>query len=128
VQLRETDAIAFLKQACELSSSLQKLGCEVALVQYGCAVNPANTLKHLPVDYVKLDGSFTADMDGIEAPEELVQMLENLHQQEIRTIIPMVDSAATLAALWQTGTHYVQGYYFQQPSAQMVYDFSAGDE
>ncbi len=128
IQLRETDAIAFLMQAQELSQQLSQLGCETALVQYGCAANPANTLKHLSVDYVKIDGSFTADMEGMEPPVALSNMLEQLHGQNIRTIIPMVESAATLAALWQTGANYVQGNYFQQPAAQMVYDFSAGDE
>lgn len=128
VQLRETDAIAFLKQAQELSADLGKLSCQVALVQYGCAVNPANTLKHLKVDFVKVDGSFVAEMDGYEPTPELKELLGELQQEKSQIIIPMVESASTLAALWQTGAHYVQGYYFQQPAAQMVYDFSSGDE
>jgi EAL domain-containing protein (putative c-di-GMP-specific phosphodiesterase class I) len=55
-------------------------------------------------------------------------MLAELHEQELKTIVPLVESASSVASLWQLGAHFIQGYYVQAPQAGMVYDFSDDDE
>ncbi|WPC05655.1 EAL domain-containing protein [Pseudomonas benzenivorans] len=127
-QLSEPDAIAYLKQAKALCQGLQALHCKVALSQFGCALNPFNTLKHLPLDFVKVDGSFSQDLGKPDNQEALKTLLASLHAQAKLTIVPFVESASVLATLWQAGVNYIQGYYLQPPSQSMNYDFSADDE
>ncbi|CAD5106533.1 GGDEF/EAL domain-containing response regulator [Zestomonas carbonaria] len=127
-QINEPDAIAYLKQAKALTQGLTELHCKVALSQFGCALNPFNTLKHLSVDFVKVDGSFSQDLASAESQEALKTLLASLHAQAKLTIVPFVESASVLATLWQAGVNYIQGYYLQGPSQSMDYDFSAGDE
>src|SRR5690606_30078600 len=57
LQLNEPDAVNYLKQAKALTQGLAQLHCKVALSQFGGALNPFNTLKHLHLDYVKLDAA-----------------------------------------------------------------------
>lgn len=127
-QISEPDAVAYLKQAKALTQGLAELHCKVALGQFGCAINPFNTLKHLSVDFVKVDGSFSQDLTNAENQEALKTLLASLHAQAKLTIVPYVESASVLATLWQAGVNYIQGYYLQGPSQSMDYDFSAGDE
>ncbi|MFZ6046127.1 EAL domain-containing protein [Pseudomonas sp. CR3202] len=127
-QFSEPDAIAYLKQAKALTQGLAELHCQVALSQFGCALNPFNTLKHLAIDFVKVDGSFTQDLGRAENQEVLKTLLASLHAQAKLTIVPFVETASVLATLWQAGVNYIQGYYLQGPSQAMDYDFSSGDE
>ena len=127
-QITESDAVAYLKQAKVLSQELAKLGCRSALSQFGCTLNPLNTLKHLSAEFIKIDGSYTQDLSHQENQEVLKQMLADLHAQSRQTIVPFVDSATVLAALWQAGVGYIQGQYLQGPSQSMDYNFSSDDE
>ncbi|WP_417787178.1 EAL domain-containing protein [Stutzerimonas xanthomarina] len=127
-QLDEHDAVAYLRQAKALTQGLTGLGCRVALNQFGCVLNPLNTLKHLNVDFVKIDGSYTQDLSRQENQEVLKQLLAQLHEQAKQTIVPFVDSATVLATLWQAGVGYIQGQYLQGPSQSMDYDFSSDED
>jgi len=127
IQIRETDAVAYLKQAKQLVDGLVKLDCQIAIIQFGCTLNPLNTLKHMHADFVKMDGSFTHDINDAASQKALLETLTELHAQSKQTIIPMVESASVLTVLWQAGVHYIQGYYLQQPTATMSYDFTADD-
>ncbi|TXH94938.1 MAG: EAL domain-containing protein, partial [Pseudomonas sp.] len=127
-QIGEPDAVAYLKQARTLTQGLSELHCKVALGRFGCAINPFNTLKHLSVDFVKIDSSFAQDLSNTENQEALKTLLASLHAQAKLTIVPCVEHASVLSILWQAGVNYIQGHYLQAPSQSMDYDFSAGDE
>ena len=127
-QFNEPDAVTYLKQAKALTQGLAELHCKVALNQFGGAINPFNTLKHLHVDFVKIDGSYSQDLGKPENQEALKTLLASLHAQAKLTIVPFVESASVLATLWQAGVNYIQGHYLQGPSQSMDYDFSSGEE
>ena len=128
IQLNEQDATQYLKQAKAFTQGLAELHCKVSLSQFGCSANPFNTLKHLSVDYVKVDGSYTQELGNPENLEALKVLLASLHSQAKLTIVPLVETAGTMAALWQTGVNYIQGYFLQGPGPKMNYEFSSGDE
>ena len=128
LQIRETDAVAYLSQAKQLTQGLHELHCQVALGQFGCTLNPFNTLKHLDIDFVKIDGSFTKELSIAENQESLKETLAALHAQAKQSIVPFVENASVLSVLWQAGVNYIQGHYLQGPSQAMNYDFSSGDE
>ncbi len=127
-QFNEPDAIAYLKQAKAITQGLNELHCKTALTQFGCSLNPFNTLKHLHVDFVKVDSSFSQDLSSAENQEALKTLLASLHAQAKLTIVPFVETASVLATLWQAGVNYIQGHYLQGPSQSMDYDFAADDE
>ena len=54
--------MAYLKPAKALAQGLAGLGCRIALSQFGCVLNPFNTLKHLDAEFIKVDGSYTRDL------------------------------------------------------------------
>jgi len=123
-QIREGDANNYMKQAKDFARSVHELHCKVSICQFGCALNPFNTLKHIDVDYVKIDGSFTEELQKKdEAKEEVKEMVKSLQSAGKLTIVPLVENAGVLATLWQAGVNYIQGYYLQAPVPEMNYDF-----
>ncbi|MGB3620056.1 MAG: EAL domain-containing protein, partial [Ketobacter sp.] len=124
-QFSESDATTYLKQAKDFTKGLKELHCKVSISRFGCALNPFNNLKHLEVDYLKMDGSFMKDIGSEENKEALKEMVAAAHAQGKLTIAPFVESASTLSTLWQIGVNYIQGYYLQAPAENMNYDFSS---
>ena len=124
-QIREGDASNHMKQAKEFTKTLHELHCKISISQFGCALNPFNTLKHIDADYVKIDGSFTEEIQkNDDAKQQVKEMVKSLQSSGKLTIIPLVENASVLATLWQAGVNYIQGYYLQAPVPEMNYDFS----
>lgn len=124
-QLRECDANNFTKQAKDFAKALHELHCKVSVSQFGCALNPFHALNHIDIDYVKIDGSFTEELQkNQDACEHLKEMVQSLQSAGKMSIVPLVESAGILATLWQAGVNYIQGYYLQPPTLEMTYDFS----
>ncbi len=123
-QIREGDANNFMKQAKDFTKAVHELHCKVSISQFGCAINPFNTLKHIDTDYVKIDGSFTEEIQKSDKVKEQVkELVKSLQNAGKLTIIPLVENASVLATLWQAGVNYIQGYYLQAPVSEMNYDF-----
>jgi len=124
LQIREGDANNYMKQAKEFAKTIHELHCKLSISQFGCSLNPFNTLKHIETDYVKFDGSFTEEIQKTEeAKEQVNEMIKTLQNAGKLSIIPMVENAGVLATLWQAGVNYIQGYYLQAPAPEMNYDF-----
>ena len=127
LQVREGDANNYMKQAKEFTRAVHELHCKVSISQFGCALNPFNTFKHVNADFVKLDGSFTEELQkSDEAKEQVKEMIKTLQNSGKLSIIPLVENASILATLWQAGVNYIQGYYLQAPAPEMNYDFGDG--
>ena len=123
-QFNEIDVNDHLNVASAFTEQLQGIGCVSGVNRFGCALNPFNALNHIKSSYVKIDGSFTQELQkGNEDSDELNQLVSELHQQDKITIVPYVENASVLSKLWQSGVHYIQGYYLQGPTDAMDYDF-----
>jgi diguanylate cyclase (GGDEF)-like protein len=127
LQISENSALTYLKQVKDFTKDINTLHCKLSINQFGRALNPFNLLKHIEPDYIKLEGSFTKDMQKDDAAKENAkEIIETLQSMGKITIVPLVESASMLSTLWQAGVNYIQGYYLQAPSTDMNYDF--GDE
>ena len=124
-QVSEPDVANHLNAAKAFVGEMKVMGAATSIANFGCSLNPLNTLKHVDSTYVKVDGSFTMDIqNNNESPETLTNLLKDLHAENKITIVPFVENASVLSTLWQAGVHYIQGHYLQAPSAEMSYDFS----
>ena len=124
-QISEPDVANHLNAAKAFVAQMKKIGAEVSINNFGCSLNPMNTLKHVDSSYVKVDGSFTLDIqNNNESPDTLINLLKDLHEENKITVVPFVENASVLSTLWQAGVHYIQGHYLQAPASEMSYDFS----
>jgi len=113
-QVSEEVASQQLKRTKELSEELRKLGYRFAVDHVGTGRDSAQLIKHIPMDYVKIDGSLMQalhrDQDSQKTVGQLTQVAKDMG---IHTIAERVEDANTMAVLWQLGIAYIQGNYVQ---------------
>lgn len=126
LQFTEIAATTYLKQAKAFTEALGQLECRAGLSHFGDSVNPFATLRHLAVDFVKLDGKYVADLEDDDADAgELKDALSELAKLGKTTIVPKVGSPALMAHLFTAGARLVQGNYFGEPSSEMDFEFGS---
>ena len=116
-EITETAAIHNLRRATELMTALKRRGCEFALDDFGSGLSSFHYLKTLPVDYLKIDGSFVKDMIENAHDCALVAAINQMsHTLGIQTIAEYTHSPAIVECLRGLGVDYAQGYFFGQPA------------
>lgn len=117
-EITETSAISNMVQARYFISSLKELGCRFALDDFGSGMSSFSYLKNLPVDYLKIDGSFVKDCAKDVIDLALVKSVNDIgHVMNMKTIAEWVEDEATLEVLKILGVDYVQGYAVDKPQA-----------
>ncbi|MEO6824976.1 MAG: EAL domain-containing protein [Nitrosospira sp.] len=115
-EITETAAITNLAEASHLMRKLKEHGCRFSLDDFGSGMSSFSYLKHFPVDYLKIDGSFVKDMINNPIDRAMVEAINHIgHVMQIRTIAEYVENAETLEALRTIGVDYAQGYGIERP-------------
>lgn len=115
-EITETLAVANLTKAAELIRELKDLGLRFALDDFGAGMCSFAYLKHLPVDYVKIDGAFVRDMFAEPMNREVVSAINNIaHSLGMKTIAEFVETEGALNRLREMGVDYAQGHAVGRP-------------
>jgi len=125
-EITEAVAMTHLTQAKALTNGLKQLRCNVVLEHFGSGLNSFKALKHLSVDYLKIDGSLIESLASEEESQVTVKSItEMAHSSGKLTIAEYVQDANSLAVLWQCGINYIQGYFLREPTPELDYDFTS---
>ncbi len=115
-EITETAAIANLGAAARFIGALKDIGCQFALDDFGSGFCSFTYLKHLPVDKLKIDGSFVQGLAHAPVDQAMVQSMNQVaHALGKLTIAEFVENAQTLELLRQYGVDYAQGNYLGKP-------------
>ncbi|MEN8177528.1 MAG: EAL domain-containing protein [Pseudomonadota bacterium] len=115
-EVTETAAISNLSSAEHFIRALQRVGCEFALDDFGSGLSSFGYLRQLPVNYLKIDGSFVKDMVNDPIDHSMVEAINNIgHILGLMTVAEFVENAEILQSLRSIGVDYVQGYGIQAP-------------
>jgi len=115
-EVTETALMQDIDRGRSFAEALRALGCRFALDDFGTGYGTFTYLKHIPIDYLKIDIDFVRDVAVSEADERLVRaivtMARDLGKQ---TIAEGVEDAAALARLRELGVDHAQGYHLGAP-------------
>ncbi|MCP3724905.1 EAL domain-containing protein [Paraburkholderia sp. CNPSo 3272] len=110
-EITETAVITNLSKAITLMESLRALGCRFALDDFGSGMSSFTYLKRLPVDYLKIDGSFVRGIASSDLDRTIVQSIHQVaHAAGKATIAEFVESEAIIGRLSGIGIDYAQGF------------------
>jgi len=116
-EITETTAVASLSKATQFMAALRALGCRFALDDFGVGVSSFTYLKHLPVDYLKIDGSFVKDMLHDPVNYAMVEAIHRIgHIMGKKTIAESVEDRDAIKALRAIGVDYAQGFGIARPA------------
>jgi len=116
IEITETAAIQNLSYATRFINRLKGEGFTFALDDFGAGFSSFGYLRNLPVDYVKIDGSFVQNIDESLVSHTMVDSINSIgHVMGLKTIAEFVKSEAIKDKLVALGVDYGQGYYFSKP-------------
>ncbi|MFG6667002.1 EAL domain-containing protein [Halomonas sp. HNIBRBA4712] len=117
LEITETAAITDFSVAHNVLQKLRDLGCKTALDDFGVGFSSFHYLGKLPVDYIKIDGSFIRNLLTQPDSQTIVKAIAELARGfGKQTIAEFVDQPALLPLLRTHGIHYAQGYHLGKPT------------
>jgi diguanylate cyclase (GGDEF)-like protein/PAS domain S-box-containing protein len=117
-EVTETEAVTNLSSAVHLITRIKEVGCRFALDDFGSGMSSFSYLKNMPVDYLKIDGSFVSNIVDDQTDLAMVSSINQVaHIMGIETIAEYVESDAIRLALETLGVDYGQGFALARPAA-----------
>jgi EAL domain-containing protein (putative c-di-GMP-specific phosphodiesterase class I) len=115
-EITETAAISNLGAVVDFMRALREQGCRFSLDDFGTGLSSLTYLKHLPVDYVKIDGQFIRNVNKDRADESVVDAIARMARAfNIRTIAERVESREVFNRLGEIGITFAQGFFVAVP-------------
>ena len=115
-EITETSAIASYAQASRFINALKELGCLFALDDFGTGLSSFGYLKHFPVDFLKIDGSFVKEILHDPIDREMVRSINEIgHLTNKKTIAEFAENQEIIAMLRGMGVDFAQGYGVSEP-------------
>ncbi|RZL35393.1 MAG: EAL domain-containing protein [Rubrivivax sp.] len=115
-EITETSAINNLRHAADFMRACQALGIRFALDDFGTGMSSFGYLKHLPVDYLKIDGGFIRKICQDDVDLAMTESINRIgHLMGMRTVAEYAESDAIVQALRRIGVDYAQGYAVARP-------------
>ncbi len=119
-EITEQVAVRQLAQARSLIQDIMQLGCRFALDDFGAGFSSFNYLKHLPSDFIKIDGGFIKNIANEPVDQAMVRsIIQIAHAVGKQTIAEYVQDDTTLRLLRKLGVDYAQGYYIGKPAQSL---------
>jgi PAS domain S-box-containing protein len=115
-EITETAVADNLTAAGTFAKRVRELGCAIALDDFGVGHGTFTYLRHLPVDYLKIDMQFVRDLLSDDADRQVVEAIIGVAKQfNLETVAEGVEDQATLEKLRGMGVDYAQGYWIGRP-------------
>ncbi len=116
-EVTESAISANLQHAQRFIEVLHGIGCEFALDDFGSGLGSFSSLKHLPVDYLKIDGTYTRNLSSDEVNREMVAaMIKLARTMEFRVVAEQVEEQEDFDWLRDIGVDFVQGNFIEPPT------------
>ena len=112
LEITETATVANFSKATRLITAMKARGCLFALDDFGSGLSSFSYLKNIPVDFIKIDGSFVRDIINDETDFAFVRSINQIASiMGLATIAEYVENERIAAKLKEIGVDYIQGHY-----------------
>ncbi|MDX1351948.1 MAG: EAL domain-containing protein [Thiomicrorhabdus sp.] len=116
-EITESTAITHMSASILFLNGIKNHGCQLALDDFGSGFSSFSWLKTLPVDYVKIDGTFILDALSDKVDAAMVRAIHEISEQmDIETVAEFVENQEVADWLKSVGIDYAQGYHYHKPT------------
>ncbi len=116
-EITETAAISNIDQVQYFINGLRDMGCKFALDDFGSGLSSFSYLKRLPIDFLKIDGSFIRNICVDKTDYAMVKSIQEIGNAiGVKTIAEFVESNEIIESLKELGVDYIQGYGIAMPA------------
>ncbi len=116
-EITESVAVSDLSRIVEFINSLKEIGCSFALDDFGKGVSSLTYLKSLPVDYLKIDGSFIKELDVNPTSKVMVEAINHIAEGiGLKTVAEFVENEHILNSVRDLNVDYAQGFHLSRPA------------
>lgn len=120
-EITERDTVKNMSLLEKFVSNLKSEGFKLAVDDFGSGFSSFHYLKHFPIDFVKIDGEFVANMVNNVKDHAVVRCISSLaHELNAMTIAEYVESEDVLNAVRDIGITYAQGYHIRRPTPYIL--------
>lgn len=133
-EVTESVAITDMEKMYQWMHRLRELGCRFALDDFGVGFSTFSNLRAIPVDWIKIDGSFVRNIESDLVSRKLVAAISSVaHSLDKKVVAEWIEEQSAIKYIADLGIEYGQGYYWGHPSPSVAaaYDnvgFSAQSE
>jgi diguanylate cyclase (GGDEF)-like protein len=115
-EITETINIGEIAKLVELVREYRKAGFKFSIDDFGTGFSSMYYLKHIPANYLKIDGSFINDIDNNKESYHVVKSIINMAKAfNIKTVAEFVEKEEIMDMLKEMGIDFGQGYFFGKP-------------
>lgn len=115
-EITETAALADIDSSIHIMNALRAEGCQFALDDFGVGFSSLYYLKKLPVNFIKIDGSFIRNLSKNDENQVLIRALVDVAKAfKLNTIAEFVETREAMDILSDLGVNYGQGHYIEKP-------------
>ncbi|WFU83637.1 EAL domain-containing protein [Bradyrhizobium sp. CIAT3101] len=115
-EITETAVTFDFVRAQQSIATLKAMGCGISLDDFGTGYSSLSHVHRLPLDKLKIDRSFVADINENPVSHKIIKSLTGLcDDMEIACVVEGVETRAQLDTLRRLGCDFIQGYYFAKP-------------
>ena len=119
-EITENIAVSNLDKVAKFINSLKNLGCSFALDDFGKGMSSLTYLNNLPVDYLKIDGSFIKEVNSNKASKVMVEAINHIAEGiGLKTVAEFVENQTILDTVKDLKVDYAQGFHLGRPEALM---------
>ncbi len=118
-EITEDELISNFQTASATISRLQGLGCRFGIDDFGSGFSSLTYLKMLPIDFLKIDGSFTRDLGTEPIQQAMIQAIHGIASAlGVLTVAEFVENEEELSVLKEMGIDYAQGFLMAKPRSK----------
>ena len=128
-EITETAVTFDFVRAQQSIATLKAMGCGISLDDFGTGYSSLSHVHRLPLDKIKVDRSFVAEINENPVSHKIIKSLAGLcDDMEIACVVEGVETRAQLDSLRRLGCDFIQGYYFARPMpADAIADYLASE-
>ncbi|MGI9237925.1 MAG: EAL domain-containing protein [Woeseiaceae bacterium] len=116
-EVTETAILSNVQHAQRFIEVLHGIGCEFSLDDFGSGLGSFSSLKHIPIDYLKIDGTYTRNLrSDLVNQEMVVAMIKLARTMQFRVVAEQVEQQEDFDWLRDAGVDFVQGHFVEAPS------------